>query len=468
MPVGVGGLITDLMMGNPSAKLGAALAPPNPSPTGAPGPASAAPGVNPSAQAPGQPPAQTYAPDPQNASTIDLLLKVHKQDVLSNSINQGLAGMAAGFGTAQQQHDKLEAMKGITGDDTLAALGQAQKITDTAQQQAEHNKFMAGADLMGQTILHLQPGQGAWLANSGKLPEIMATHFRDMEPTDAMKNIEAWKTAARASGMSEEDINNQAATMLGGAVGGIDTATKEFNNAWAQARRTNKGKTDAQILAEHPELESPLKYGGAKAEEGKASALAAAEKQSAQLEFTKVDENYKTALKTIDNLLANPDATVAAVQKPQGLTTDQTGRWAGWLGDMGVPGLPTQDVLNAKGEVDQLKNELFASRFQGTKNVRNLTEANALAGSATNVFKSTNDRDTILAELKRLRDATVRAHATAIAAAGKQIPKEYRGKADPTFLDKSNPLYNGATEAPDDDSSSAKVPTYNPKTVKIE
>ena len=105
MPVGLGGLITEGLGGDLNAQVARALAGPDPnpqpgpggspSPSGAPGQASGAPGVQGPPSAPPLPPAQAYAPDPANASTINLLLKVNQQDAISNDLNRNIAGIAA-------------------------------------------------------------------------------------------------------------------------------------------------------------------------------------------------------------------------------------------------------------------------------------------------------------------------------------------------------------------------------------
>src|SRR4249920_2776745 len=146
MPIGLGGLITEGLGGDLNMKMANALAGPsaNPNP-GGPGPA----GPNGAPPQPngGMPAPQAYAPDPVNANTIALLMKVHQQDALSSSLNQHIASIGASFGTAQQQHDKMLAAGAMGGiqDDRLAALGQTQKIMEEQTKQNEHARFMAGS-----------------------------------------------------------------------------------------------------------------------------------------------------------------------------------------------------------------------------------------------------------------------------------------------------------------------------------
>ena len=101
-----------------------------------------------------------------------------------------------------------------------------------------------------------------------------------------------------------------------------------------------------------------------------------------------------------------------------------------------APGLTgiDQDVLTARVKIDQLKKELYADRFAGTKNVRSNTEANNLGASATLLDSRNNDPQTITDELGRLQnDIYTFSREPLLAAAGKVIPAKYRGLADSAY-----------------------------------
>src|SRR6516162_9859758 len=198
MAVGVGGLIANLMGGDPSAQLAEALAgraPPQGGPqaaggapggSGGPSPADGGPGA-PGGQQPLMAPAQVYAPDPMNASTLQLLLKAHQQDESANMINRGLEGMAASFGTAQQQHDAMANLGNFPQQNTLGAIQSSLGIQAEAEKNAKEASARAGSDIMGQQILNLKPGQGQTAYDMGILPDLIKTHLGSLEPTDAVR-----------------------------------------------------------------------------------------------------------------------------------------------------------------------------------------------------------------------------------------------------------------------------------------
>ena len=439
MPVGLGGALVEGLGGNLNQQIANALAGPsaNPNPgaaSGGPGAAPGGPGVVSGAPAPSPganlPPAQAYAPDPANANTIALLLKVHQQDALSNDLNQRIQGISASFGTAQQQHDKMAAVMAGTGDDRLKAISESQGIMQEQQKQTEHSQFIAGADIMGQQLLGLKPGQGAWLAQSGQLPEIVQSHLHAMEPTDAIKNWEQTRKTMLDSGMDPKTVDQlmpPEMIMLGP---NADISQRQYTIEQIQARA--KGQTD------FPDYDT---WKAQHATKAKISTEAGEDKLNASQSFDTVDANWKEVQGNIDwlNDPKNQQAGIAAVRHPEWTTTGQMGNV------LAGTGLVSQDVLTAKNKIDWLKNQLLSERFTGTKNVRSNTEAKFLGSAASNVFAPTNDAATITTELARLKDRTDTARANAAAAAGRQIPAAAFEKVDPALLDKKNPLYNNAT-----------------------
>ena len=81
-----------------------------------------------------------------------------------------------------------------------------------------------------------------------------------------------------------------------------------------------------------------------------------------------------------------------------------------------------QDVLDARSKLDFLKNELYKDNFTGTHNIRSNTEANKIAGSATNLDTKTNSAATIDQQLSNLKTQIYRERANANAAAGRSSP----------------------------------------------
>ena len=99
-------------------------------------------------------PAAVTQPDPVNASYAADLLKAHRQDALAADLNRNIEGMAAGFGTAQQQASKQQALRAGGGGvgDSLAALKDIQGMQDTTITDNEHARFMGNAATFAQTL----------------------------------------------------------------------------------------------------------------------------------------------------------------------------------------------------------------------------------------------------------------------------------------------------------------------------
>ena len=126
-------------------------------------------------------------------------------------------------------------------------------------------------------------------------------------------------------------------------------------------------------------------------------------------------------------------------------------------------------VKAAAANIKTLLSELSSEGLKNVKNVRNVREFNALAGALTSALDPNNPN--LEGALKDIKHKFEVAHAQAYATAGKAIPYAYHGLADPTYLDKSDPLYTGATEqAPpkDGDSAPPRRRHYNEKGELVE
>jgi hypothetical protein len=442
MAVGLGGLITEGLGGDLNQQMANALAgqgaPPNPAPGG----------PSPGAPAPGQTPSPTYAPDPQNANTIALLLKVHQQDAISNDLNRNIAGIAAGFGTAQQQHDKQAAIAGMPGDDRLAALGQIEKVTGEQTEQNNAARFQAGAAGMASLFPGMTPQQMQTLAASGKLPEMIQSHFQGLitagQPTDAIKDYNAARQALRNQGMSEADIDARIPPdTLIGAIGGQTPVEKDMRNDIRMWRTAHPQGTDEQMYAEHPGWTTLTGYAAEKAEQTKTAAAAATDKLQSKANLSDVEKTSLPLTTTIDRLLNNIDATTKAIRTPAAFTTGPMGEVAGMA--PGVTGID-QNTLDMKNYLTQLQNQLSGEGLKGMRNVRTQREFNTIAGAAGGpLFSPTSDKATIQQALLDLKAKFGLAHANAIAAAGGEVPAEYGDKVDRDYLNPSSPLYNHAT-----------------------
>ena len=88
-------------------------------------------------------PSVAPAPDPVNSQYIGTLLKASQQAAYAADLNRDFAGIAAGFGTAQQQHDKQAALgAGGGGADYLGQLKTMQGMQENTIADNEHARFM--------------------------------------------------------------------------------------------------------------------------------------------------------------------------------------------------------------------------------------------------------------------------------------------------------------------------------------
>jgi hypothetical protein len=429
------------MQGDPSQKLGQALAGPSPNPQAPPAASpDGGPGTIPP-NATAQAPSPSYAPDQGNSQLISQLLQVHQQNLQSNDLNRNLAMMASGFGTAQQQQSKVAALSSMpTGDDTLSSIGQIMKIQQEKQAFDDQQKFKAGSGLLGQAF-GLSPQVSSVLANDpDTFKMVIGKKLQDMSLSDQEKIIRDWEASARASGMSDQDIQTQKTTLLGGMIGSQDPISKQMRQdsaAW-DANKANAGKPKPSYLS------NLVEYAAQKAEEQKMAVGAGVEKDNAKLSMPAAEQAWTGLKTTLDQLGQDPDAMVKAIQSGGYGTEGTTGAINKLTGVGGLAGYG-QNVINAKALVDQLQAQLQASAVQGVKNVRTQREFTSYGAAASPMFKSLNSREQILKAYNDVVEKYGLGHANAIAEAGGVVPFEYKDKVDPEFLDTGSRFYNGAT-----------------------
>ena len=183
---------------------------------------------------------------------------------------------------------------------------------------------------------------------------------------------------------------------------------------------------------------------------GKQLADYTTEKGNAISTFPDLDKQYEKAEQDAEYLANNPEATVKAVKDWGTLTKGYPGALAvkyGWV---------DQATANARAKLDELKNEQFTQGLRDTKNVRSVTEANKIGASMTAIDNPQVSPDFIKGEANRIMTTAQAARGNLMAAAGRQLPYKYNGLVDQSYLNKTSPLYNGATmEVPD---TSIKTP----------
>ena len=221
---GVGGLFASLI--NPGLALRVAQhITPNPNPLAQQGQPNAPGSVDslgnpvPSAPPPGSnlAPAAVTQPDPANAANITKLtqpdpsyaadvMRYNRMNQLSDDLNRNFQGVAAGFGTAQQQHDKQAALgQGGEVGDSLGALAGIQRMQDQTITDNEHARFMGNAAVFAQTLSTslgrpVSVAEATEIMNNPRLMEqIGGAAATNAQTTDASKNAEvatrAWADA---------------------------------------------------------------------------------------------------------------------------------------------------------------------------------------------------------------------------------------------------------------------------------
>ena len=448
--VGVGGLFANLFNPglddrlaqhitpnpNPLAQQGGPAAPGSVDSLGNPSPPRPPPGSN-------LAPAAVTQPDPVNASYAADLLKAHRMDALSADLNQNLQGVAAGFGTAQQQASKQAALRAGGGGvgDSLAALKDIQGMQDTTITDNEHARFMANAHIFAQTLSQslgrpVSDQEATEIMNNkGLLEQFGGAAAGNATFTGTQKDAEAATRAYAAAHpeASAKDIADYKANLIAGGMGGSDLDQRQYLQ-----ERANGITTDdyATWKAKHVAAATAMTTQAKDVQEFK---------DSGKQDFSIADQKLTKSESTVDALLKDIDSTKKALSDPDFMTT---GKFAA-----NAPAWLTADpkVKAAAANVRTLVNELSASGLTGVKNVRNVREFNAIAGALTSALDPNNpDLEGALRDIKTKFET---AHAQALAAAGKPIPYAYKDVVDPTYLDKSNPYYTGsALEDPPKDS----------------
>ena len=439
----IGQELLSLLYGNPADQISQALNPnanptPNPNPGAPPTPggpsAPNAGGAGPGGAGGPQPPAAPpMAPANATQSPPDLAslyMQLHQQDRAANSIDRNTALMASAFGTAQQQHDMMNYAGSLQPDDRAGVVSQGLKAQAELTAQQEHNRFMAGSDMMGK-LLNIDQPSAQWLMNNkDAMDDALKTHFaveaQKATPTDAMKNADA------------------------GA------------QVWAAA---NPGATQQQIAAKRDEYLTGAIPGPA-GEKLKTQAKDSQEfKDTALQDYTPVQSKLNDTASVIDQLLKNPDATVAAVKDP----VPTQGPYAQFNPFM------SQKTIDQSVLISKLKAGFTGDSLSNVKNLRNRMEFETLGKAATGGLDPASSREQILQTLQTMKNKILDARATSELAVGHKLTGELVGHGNRDLLDPNNAYYNGGTEDAAPASSSgggsgggSKTYTYNPKTGLLE
>ena len=215
---------------NPLAQQGGPAAPGSVDSLGNPSPSGPPPASN-------LAPAAVTQPDPVNASYAADLMRYDRMNKLSDDLNRNIQGVAAGFGTAQQQASKTAALgQGGGVGDSLGALAKIQGMQDTTVSDNEHARFMASAATFAQTLSQslgrpVSVQEATTIMNS---PDLMKAFGgaagANATTTSTEKDAEAatreW--AAAHPKATPQDIADYKANLIAGGMGGSDLEQRQY------------------------------------------------------------------------------------------------------------------------------------------------------------------------------------------------------------------------------------------------
>ena len=379
---------------------------PNPMPQTGPGGASPGSGApaNPrsgleyapptAAPPPNLPPPQTYGPDPSTAASIQALMQMHEQDRRANGVDRGMAMMAGSFGPLETRGAIMNSAQ--PEDDHLHAMAQSTLLQNAQTAQTEHNRAMAGAEALGANM-GLKPGVSTELGNLGELGPVAAA---TVTPTPEQKQADAAADAyAKANpNATPEEIARFKSNVLTNMV---DPAARAANQ---------------DIAVKMAEAKNPAAY-------------------------NKADTQLELLQQNLDWLKAHPEAAKTAV------TAYDFRLGVGPEGALGyAPILGTSaEAKEAKTKLDQMMKQLSAESLANSGMSRMAQmEFGVLGNSMTNLGSKNVPASSVMDEIDRLKEQTLRLRANVKAQAGLPLDKEYSGYADPRYGDKSSPYYTGA------------------------
>jgi hypothetical protein len=194
-------------------------------------------------------------------------------------------------------------------------------------------------------------------------------------------------------------------------------------------------------------------------------------KNSGIQDFSAASQKLTDSEAGVDQLLKNMPATMQALQYPDLLTTSKLSAW--------LPFGPSEAAKQQAIAMQKLEAGLTGESLSNVKNVRNQREFSTLGEALTAGLNANNGQDGVQQALQAIKQKMAIAHAQVYATAGKQIPNQYSGLADPAYTSPTlhgapNPYYTGATYEPAPSSSTGggggggKTYTYNPKTGQLE
>jgi hypothetical protein len=384
-------------------------------------------------------PAAVTQPDPVNASYAADLMRYDRMNKLSDDLNRNIQGVAAGFGTAQQQASKQAALgQGGGVGDSLGALAKIQGMQDTTVSDNEHARFMASAATFAQTLSQslgrpVSVQEATTIMNS---PDLMKAFGgaagANATTTSTEKDAEAatreW--AAAHPKATPQDIADYKANLIAGGMGGSDLEQRQYLQEKSSGITTDDFATwKAKKAAEATTLTTQAK-------------ASQDFKDTATQDYTANNTKLTNIQSYIDTLNKDP----AAAQEALKMFTPTTGKWGA------INPLLPPNVAAAAVALQKLQAELRSEALTGVKNVRNAREFNTLGQAATGGLDASASPGDFAKAVADLKNKFLDTQATNELAVGHKLTGNLVGHGardllSPTRPDGTpNPYYNGGSE----------------------
>jgi hypothetical protein len=390
--------------------------------------------------------AKLTQPDPSYAADM---MRYQRVSALSDDLNRNIQGVAAGFGTAEQQRSKQAALGGGTVGGGLADLAGIQRMQDQTIQNNEHARFMANAQVFAQTMSQSlgRPVSVVeateMMNNPDTMHAITQAMGSNMTQTEQIKNWEQARAAMRAMGKSEAEINAAMPPELLAFGGGADLSQTQYLQAKALATSQGKG-------ADFPDFETWKNQHAQAAKETEDAHKVALALPGLKSQLTTMDQRADTIAAADPNVIKG---IMSSTSKQS--AASQIFNWDGKGQDPAIlygngKALTTEEttfVQNAR----QLHLANYASNFKDATPGQRLSqqEAARLGSAADQLGNFTGTADDYMSRINDVKNRIGHAMGNAHGEARDldSLPIQYRSKIDPSFIEGPNALKNLPTWA---------------------
>jgi hypothetical protein len=272
------------------------------------------------------------------------------------------------------------------------------------------------------------------------MPDLATSHFRSLEPTDAIKNYTQARDLMRKQGLTDDQINQVMPPETLAMGNSADPGYRDY--VVARSRALESG----QPLP--PELQTYADYQADKAAKAKLST----EKAQDVAEARTALPGYNSSLDDMENrvgriaansqvlsgILSDPAKKVAATRIINAGPDSIAGTMSQYLGVL------TQPEINALDEIRQLHLQNYSANFKSGQRLTQ-TEATRLGAAADQLSNVELSPENYMKQLQLLQNKIKKARANNYGAAQdfNNLPVELRPRLDPSYL-------SGGVNAPKD------------------